>query len=87
MLETQEISERDLPSEIVRRLQVEELWARRNVLADWMNAERLKAYYQHQAEMRPASFPPVDVTWKEPVAKPAALIVPIMARKALMPGA
>jgi hypothetical protein len=34
----------DLPAEILRRLPVEELWARRNVPAGLMNAERLKAY-------------------------------------------
>src|SRR3569623_1416565 len=45
MLETDEMSEPNLPPEIVRRLQVEELWARRLVLADLMNAERLKLYY------------------------------------------
>jgi hypothetical protein len=81
MLETEEMSERDLPPEILRRLQVEELWARRQVLAGWMNAERLKTYYQHRAEMRPASFPSVDVTWKEPSARPAASIVPLKAMK------
>src|SRR5437870_4577711 len=37
---TQFTSQDDLPPEIERRLQVEELWARRNVLAELMNAER-----------------------------------------------
>jgi len=86
MLETQEFSERNLPAELVRRLQVEELWARRNVLAEFMNAERLNVYYQHRAEMRPESFPAVDVTWKEPPVRLAASILPIMAKKALMSG-
>ena len=84
MLETmEEMSERNLPPEIVRRLQVEELWARRNVLADLMNAERLKIYNQRRAEMWPASYPAVDVVWKEPQVKPVASIVPI--KQSLMP--
>jgi hypothetical protein len=83
MLETEEMSERNLPPEILRRLQVEELWARRTVLAEWMNAERLETYYRHRAEMRPASFPSVDVTWKEPAAKRAASIVSIKTVKSV----
>ena len=86
MLETEEMSERDLPPEILRRLQVEELWARRNVLAELMNADRLKIYYRRRAELRPADYPAVDVLWKEPRAKPAASIVPIKAKKSLVPG-
>ena len=66
MLETDEVSEHDLPPEIVRRLQVEELWARRLVLADLMNTERLKLYYQRRGEIRPESIPAIEVTWKEP---------------------
>jgi len=84
MLETlEEFSERHLPPEIVRRLQVEELWARRLVLAELMNADRLKIYKQRRAEMWPATFPAVDVVWKEKQAKPVASIVPI--KQSLMP--
>jgi hypothetical protein len=87
MLETDEMSEHDLPPEIVRRLQVEELWARRLVLADLMNAERLKLFYQRRAEIRFASFPPVEVAWKEPPPpKPGASIVPLKGKKSLVPG-
>lgn len=86
MLETDEMSEHDLPPEIVRRLQVEELWARRLVLADLMNAERIKLYYQRLGEIRPASIAPVEVTWKEPPPKPAASIVPLKGKKSLVPG-
>ena len=50
-----------------------------------MNAERLNAYYRHHAEMRPAAFPSVDVTGKEP-ATPAASIVPIKPMKSLATG-
>jgi hypothetical protein len=85
MLETDEMSEHDLPPEIVRRLQVEELWARRLVLADLINAERLKLFYRRRAEIRVASFPSVDVTWKEPP-RPGASIVPIKGKKSLVPG-
>lgn len=86
MLETEEMSEHDLPPEILRRLQVEELWARRNVLAELMNADRLKIFYQRRAELRPADYPAVDVLWKEPQPKPAASIVPIKGLKSLIPG-
>lgn len=86
MLETDEMSERDLPPEILRRLQVEELWARRHVLAELRNADRLKIYYQRRAEMRPASFPSVDVVWKDMPSRPAASIVPIKGKKSFMPG-
>ncbi|HWU55049.1 MAG TPA: hypothetical protein VN175_06070 [Rhizomicrobium sp.] len=87
MLETEEVSEHDLPPEIVRRLQVEELWARRLVLADLMNAERLKLFYQRRADIPFAEFPPADPVWKEPPPpKPGASIVPITGRKSLMPG-
>jgi hypothetical protein len=86
MLEIEEMSERHLPPELIRRLQVEELWARRHVLAEWMNADRLRTYYQHRAELRPASFPAVDVTWKEAPTRPIASIVPINAKRSLMPG-
>lgn len=86
MLETDEVSEHDLPPEIVRRLQVEELWARRLVLADLMNAERLRLYYQRRGEIRPESIPAAEVTWKEPPPKPGASIVPIKGKKSLVPG-
>ena len=85
MLETDEMSEPDLPPEIVRRLQVEELWARRLVLADLMNAERLKLYYKRRAEIRFDSFPPpLDFAWKELPPGPGASIVPIKGKKSLM---
>ncbi len=50
MIETDQISAQDdLPPEILRRLQVEELWARRTVLAELMNSERLDAFKQRCA--------------------------------------
>jgi hypothetical protein len=86
MLETDEMSERDLPPEILRRLQVEELWARRHVLAELRNAERLKIYYSRRGEIRPESLPAIEIMWKEPQARPPASIVPIKGKKSLMPG-
>jgi hypothetical protein len=86
MLETEEMSERDLPPEIVRRLQVEELWARRLVLAELMNVERLRLYNRRRAEVWPASFASTEFTWKELPARPAASIVPIKAKKSLATG-
>ena len=38
----------DLPAEVLRELRVEELWARRTVLADLINAERLRRYASKQ---------------------------------------
>ena len=86
MLEMEDVSELDLPPEIIRRLQVEELWARRGVLAELMNAERLKSYNRRRAELWPANFPSVDVTWKEVPLRPVASILPIKAKASLVPG-
>jgi hypothetical protein len=44
-------SQDDLPPEILRRLQVEELWARRDVLAELMNTERLQVYSRRRADL------------------------------------
>ena len=84
MLETYDMSELDLPPEIVRRLQVEELWARRHVLAELMNAGRLKLYYQRRGEIRPESIPFTEMTWEEPQPKFAASIVPLKGKRSLM---
>ena len=86
MLETDEMSEHDLPPEIVRRLQVEELWARRHVLADLMNADRLKLYYLRRGEIRPESIPAIEMTWKAPPPKPGASIVALKGKKSAIPG-
>ena len=77
----------DLPPEILRRLQVEELWARLNVLADLMNAERLKLYTARYALIWPTRFPAMGMVWKDPVAKPSATVVPMKNRKLSAPGA
>ena len=44
-------SQDDLSPEIERRLQVEELWARRSVLEDVMNAERRQVFTQRYASL------------------------------------
>jgi len=72
-------SQDDLPPEIERRLQVEELWARRNVLADLMNAERLRVYALRRTHWA-ADF--LDVGAKGTFTRLAATIVPMKNRKA-----
>ena len=86
-LETDQIPfQDDLPPEIQRRLQVEELWARRNVLAELMNAERLEVYAQRRSLRSPALFAPIDTVWRDKLARPSATVVPINNRKASAPG-
>jgi len=46
----------DLPAEIRRELQVEQLWATRTVLADRMNIERLNLYAARRALLWPANL-------------------------------
>jgi hypothetical protein len=86
-LETDEIPlQDDLPPEILRRLQVEELWARRHVLAELMNSERLKVYAQRRAMAWPALFSSIDSAGKYKPAKRPAMVVPIKHRKSFAPG-
>jgi hypothetical protein len=86
-LETDKIPfQDDLPPEVIRRLQVEELWARRQVLAELMNAERFKTYNARRALMWPPRFPAMDVVWRDASARPSATVVPIKNKKALAPG-
>ena len=85
-LETKECtSQDDLPPEIMRRLQVEELWARRNVLAAMLNAERLKAYAGRRTDLA-AGCTPMDVASRFKPATRAATVVPIKQQKPLVPG-
>lgn len=77
----------ELLPEILRRLLVEELWARRHVLAELMNAERIKIYTARRSLIWPTRVPAMDMVWKDPLAKPSATIVPIRNRKAFVPGA
>jgi hypothetical protein len=78
-------SQDDLPPEIMRRLQVEELWARRNVLAAMMNAERLKVYADRCTDLAAGSAP-MDVTSRFKPATRAATVVPMKHQRSFMPG-
>ena len=55
----------ELTPEIERKLAVEELWARRHVLAELMNAERLKVYLQRRALFTPPAFERLDAMWSD----------------------
>jgi len=71
----------DLPAEVLRELQVEELWARRNVLAELMNEERLALYALRRALLRPARLKAPDAPWRDRSTKPLVTVVPIRGRK------
>jgi hypothetical protein len=76
----------DLPPEILRRLQVEELWARRNVLAGLMNAERLKAYGHRRIDLETGCAPMDSVSRVKPNRR-AATVLTIKSRKSFAHGA
>jgi len=75
-------SQDDLPAEIQRRLQVEELWARRDVLAELMNAERLEDYTRRRGDILTASGS-ADIKSKN--TKPSATVMAIRPRKSGAP--
>lgn len=75
-------SQDDLPPEIQRRLQVEELWARRNVLAELMNAERLGVYARRYAKLVSACAP--TRTGSRNRLTRQATVVPMRSLKSLM---
>lgn len=68
------------PPEILRLLQVEALWARRNVLAGPMNAERLRVYVQRRTDQA-AGFGPMDIASRDKLTWPAATVVPMENRE------
>ena len=74
----------DLPPEILRRLQVEELWARRNVLAELMNAERLQVYARRRTDLA-AGCAPMDAGSRNKLTRLAATVVPMRNRKPFAP--
>ncbi len=85
-LETEKFtSQDDLPPEILRRLQVEELWARRNVLAAMMNTERLKAYAERRTDLA-AGCAPMDVESRYKQTTRPATVVPMKHRRSFAPG-
>jgi hypothetical protein len=69
-------SQDDLPPEIRRRVQVEELWARRNVLAVMMNAERLRTYAERRTDLA-AGCAPMEVVPKYKLTTRTAMVVPM----------
>lgn len=75
-----------LPPEIQRRLQIEELWARRNVLAELMNAERLRIYSARRAQLWPAEVRSLDVPLKDSLIGTPVAIVPLRHGRAFAPG-
>ena len=77
-------SQDDLPPEILRRLQVEELWARRNVLAELMNAERFQVYAQRRTDLN-CGCSPLDLGPRDRLTRLAASVVPMRNRKSLAP--
>jgi hypothetical protein len=84
-IETNQLaSQDDLPPEILRRLQVEELWARRNVLAELMNADRLQVYAQRRIDLA-AGCAPMDVGSRTKEIRLAATVVPMRNRKSFGP--
>jgi len=84
-IETDQLtSQDDLPPEILRRLQVEEFWARRNVLAELMNAERLQGYARRRTDLA-AGCAPMEVGSKNKLTRLAATVVPIRNRKSFGP--
>ena len=72
----------DLPAEIRRELQVEELWARRNVLAALINVERLGLYASKRA-LRWPELLKVHVVKEHSPTSPIATVVPIRTRNAV----
>jgi len=52
-----------LPASVVRELQVEQFWARRNVLADRMNEERINLYATRRALVAPDRLRSTDSSW------------------------
>ena len=81
-IETDQLSAQDdLPPEILRRLHVEELWARRNVLAELMNAERLQVYVRRCTDLAA----PMDVGSRNKLTRLAATVVPMRNRKPFAP--
>ena len=73
----------DLPPELLRRLQVEELWARRNVLAGVMNADRLTAYAGRRTDMAGGCAPVEVASTRDKLARPAATVLQMKDHKSV----
>lgn len=86
-LETAKFTLQDeLPPELLRRLQVEELWARRTVLAGHMNAERLKAYAERRTDLA-GGCAPMDSMPRDKLIRPAATVLLMKDHKSFVPRA
>ena len=84
-IETDQLtSQDDLPPEILRRLQVEELWARRNVLAELINAERLQVYARRRTDLA-AGWATMNEGARVKLSRLAATVVPMRDRKSFAP--
>ena len=66
----------DLPEDVIRQLQVEEAWARRAVLADLINAERLELYASKRALLWPARLKAPDAQRERPPSVSLPSVVP-----------
>ena len=76
----------DLPPELLRRVQVEEFWARRSVLAGLMNAERLKAYAERRTDLA-GGCAPIDVVPRDKPIRPPATVLLMKNHKSSVPRA
>jgi len=73
----------DLPPELLRRLQVEEQWARRNVLAGVMNADRLKTYVGRRTDMAGGCASTEVASTRDKLARPAATVLQMIDHKSI----
>lgn len=81
-LETAILTVQDnLPPELQRRLQVEELWARRNVLAGVMNADRLKAYNGRRTDITSGCAATEVASTRDKLERPVATVLQIKDHK------
>jgi hypothetical protein len=86
-LETSKFTlQEELPPELLRRLQVEELWARRTVLSGLMNAERLRAYADRRTDLA-GGCAPMDVMPRDKLIRPAATVLLMKNHKSAVPRA
>ena len=72
----------DLPEDVLRQLQVEELWARRIVLADLINQERLELYAARRALLYPDRLKVQEALRMRPQPLSLQGVVPFRSRQA-----
>jgi len=76
----------ELPPELLRRIQVEELWSRRTVLAGLMNAERLKAYSERRTDLT-GGCASMDFVPRDKLIRPAATVLLMKNHRSSVPRA